>query len=91
MGDDIITLSECTEEGLAFFSVHGEEKADVLRRFHLYKAAPDLLEALKEMLVSHDSLYHAAFDDTVRGIIADPNVDIIRRNALAALAKAEQP
>ena len=52
-------------------------------------ALPALLacaEALEAMLVSHANLYHIVFSDPARGIDADPDADIIRRDALAALA-----
>ena len=86
MGDDLITLSECTEEGLAFFSVHGEKKADVLRRFHLYKAAPDLLKALKGALNALELFAEGDRSDEARNDAAKR-----AKIAVAAIAKAEQP
>lgn len=50
----------------------------------LHKAAPSLLAALKAMCVSHENLYRCHF-----GEASDPMADLIRKEAEAAIAEAE--
>jgi hypothetical protein len=58
--------------------------AEIHANARLIAAAPDLLEALKELLSGHDSLYLAHF-----GPLADPRNDIAAKVARAAIARAE--
>jgi hypothetical protein len=61
------------------YEFHGTDEADA----RLVAAAPAMLEALRELLVSHDNMYRALFGER-----SEPADDIAAKPARAAIAKA---
>jgi hypothetical protein len=76
-----------------------DDAAAIVAAMNSLPALLECAEALEQMMSAHANLYETVFSDPARGIKADPDADIVRREARAALqalaegdeAKAQEP